>query len=496
MSAQQVVSIAEQQLGISGRPNKFTQWYGSIGGTTSYAWCVVFIGWCFSQAGLSLFPRTASVVCVLDYAKENGYFKSKGSYTPKAGDIMIQQSGGASHVGIVTGAGNNCFYTIEGNCSNSVKKVTRYYDGKLTGFFVPPYAENTAAAPITDNDRELPKDPVLYDSFGTSGNTVREDFSISRAETHAFYADGINITDYVGNLSWQNTIDELATTVSFEVAKSDTKYLNLYTPQLGGIINLYTNVEILRGIILSVDDGSEYVNKYTACDFGWYLNKSAETYQFNKMAAYKAIRKICEDSGIPIDSIPMLETEITKIYVDKALSDILRDILAQCGGAYNFDVTPAGLRIYTIGSLYAYPEFRITPNTRLIYSPTLRGNVSHTLSIEEMKNSVKVISEKDSAYTVQTVLKDEDSIYQYGFLQEVIKIDPEKENAQSIAQTKLAQLLKPAETFSIEIIEALDSYTRAGMVLNVDNTDYLIESAQHSIKNGVHYVKLDLRKFG
>ena len=112
-----------------------------------------------------------------------------------------------------------------------------------------------------------------------------------------------------------------------------------------------------------------------------------------------------------------------------------------------------------------------------------------------MKNSVKVISEKDSAYTVQTVLKDEDSIYQYGFLQEVIKIDPEKENAQSIAQTKLAQLLKPAETFSIEIIEALDSYTRAGMVLNVDNTDYLIESAQHSIKNGVHYVKLDLRKF-
>ena len=118
------------------------------------------------------------------------------------------------------------------------------------------------------------------DSFGTGGNTVREDFSISRAETHAFYADGINITDYVGNLSWQNTIDELATTVSFEVAKSDTKYLNLYTPQLGGIINLYTNVEILRGIILSMDDGSEYVNKYTACDFGWYLNKSTETYQF------------------------------------------------------------------------------------------------------------------------------------------------------------------------------------------------------------------------
>ena len=495
MGAQQVVSIAEQQLGISGRPNKFTQWYGSIGGTTSYAWCVVFIGWCFSQAGLSLFPRTASVVCVLDYAKENGYFKSKGSYTPKAGDIMIQQSGGASHVGIVTGAGNNCFYTIEGNCSNSVKKVTRYYDGKLTGFFVPPYAENTAAAPVTDNDRELPKDPVLYDSFGTGGNTVNEGFSQSREETHAFYAGGNDITKYVGNLSWQNTIDELATTVSFEVAKSDTKYINLYTPKPGDIINLYTNVEILRGIIVSVDDGSEFVNKYTACDFGWYLNKSTETYQFNKMTAYKAIRKICEDSNIPIDNIPMLETQITKIYADKVLSDIIRDILSQCEGTYNFDVTPAGLRIYTIGSLYAYPEFRITPNTRLIYSPTLRGNVSHTLSIEEMKNSVKVISEKDSAYTVQTVLKDEDSIYQYGFLQEVVKIDAEKENAQAVAENKLSELSKAAETFSIEMIEALNSYTRAGAVITIDDVNYLIEGSDHSIKNGVHYVKLDLRRW-
>lgn len=353
MSAQQVVSIAEQQLGISGRPNKFTQWYGSIGGTTSYAWCVVFIGWCFSQAGLSLFPRTASVVCVLDYAKENGYFKSKGSYTPKAGDIMIQQSGGASHVGIVTGAGNNCFYTIEGNCSNSVKKVTRYYDGKLTGFFVPPYAENTAAVPVTDNDRELPKDPVLYDSFGTGGNTVNDAFDIDRDETYRFFAGGHDITEYIGNLSWQNTLSELATTMSFETA-----------------------------------------------------------------------------------------------------------------------------------------------NTRLIYSPLLRGNISHSLSIEEMKNSVKVVTEKDSVYTVKTVLKDEDSIYKYGFLQEVVKIDPDKENADTVAKQKLAERSKASETFSFEMIEAVNSYTRAGMILSVDDTDYLIESAQHSIKNDVHYVKVDLRKFG
>ena len=130
-----------------------------------------------------------------------------------------------------------------------------------------------------------------------------------------------------------------------------------------------------------------------------------------------------------------------------------------------------------------------------IYSPTLRGNVSHTLSIEEMKNSVKVISEKDSAYTVQTVLKDEDSIYQYGFLQEVVKIDAEKENAQAVAENKLSELSKAAETFSIEMIEALNSYTRAGAVITIDDVNYLIEGSDNSIKNGVHYVKLDLRRW-
>jgi hypothetical protein len=306
---------------------------------------------------------------------------------------------------------------------------------------------------------------------------------------------GHDITPYVGNLSWQNTLDELATTMNFEVAKSDTRYINTYTPRLGDIVNMYTDIEIFRGIVLAVDDGSETVNKYTVCDFGWYLNKSAETYQFNKMNAYKAITKICTDFNIPIDSIPVLDTEITQIYIDKVLSDIIRDILTQCGGSYNFDVTPQGLRIYKLGSLYAYPEFRITPNTKLLYSASLRGNVSHSMSIEDMKNSVKVITEKDSVYTVQTVLKDNDSIYKYGFLQEVLKIDSEKENAAVAAKEKLAELSKASESFSFEIIEALDSYTGAGSIITVDDVNFLIEGSSHSIVNGVHYNKLDLRRW-
>ncbi|MDP4117580.1 MAG: hypothetical protein Q8873_00105 [Bacillota bacterium] len=308
------------------------------------------------------------------------------------------------------------------------------------------------------------------------------------------YADGINITSAVGNLSWQNTISELATTMSFEVAKSDAQHTNIYLPSEGSIIRLYTNEEIFRGIVLTVDDGSKTSNKYTVCDFGWYLNKSSETYQFNAMPAYKAIRKVCDDFNIEIDSVPALTTEITKIYFDKTVSEILKDILELCGGGYNLDVTPKGLRIYKIGSIYAYPEFRLSPNTQLIYSSPLRGNVSHSISIEDMKNAIKVITEKDENYAVQTVLKDDSLITKYGLLQEVVKIDPEKENANNVAQQKLSELSKIKETFSFEIIEAMDSYTRAGYLITIDDSDYFIEGSGHSIKNGIHYVKLDLRR--
>ena len=307
------------------------------------------------------------------------------------------------------------------------------------------------------------------------------------------FADNIEITDYVGGLAWQNTILELATTMSFEVAKTDAKYMNLYTPQLGSIISLVTNVEIFRGIVITVDDGDLKVNKYTVCDFGWYLNKSSETYQFNAMPAYKAIQKMCSDFNIGIDSLPDLKTEITRIYFDKTISEILTDILELCGGSFNFDVTPKGLRIYRIGDVYAYPEFQLTPNTRKIFSPTARGNQSHTLSIEDMKNSIKVITEKDDMYSVKTVAKNEDLINKYGLLQDLIKIDEEKENPNTVANQKLQGLSKIKEQFSIEIIESQDSYTRAGAVISVGNVDYIIEGSNHSIKNGIHFVKLDLR---
>lgn len=310
------------------------------------------------------------------------------------------------------------------------------------------------------------------------------------------YANGNRITNIIGSLTWRNSLYELSTVMTFETPKSDAAYLKelIYFPQVGDIIQQVTNGEIFRGVIKDVDDGDMNVNKYTAVDLGWYLNKTKQTYQFKNISASDVIKELCADLSIPISTLPELNATIDDIYFDKTVSDILKDILDKCPGDYNFDFVPDGLRIYAIGDLVAYPEFRIADNIPQMYSVDFRGEVSHTQSIEDMRNSIKITSEKDNVYSELKVLQDRESISKYGFLQEVVKIDPEKENADTVAAEKLSELNRIGETYSFTIIEKYDSYTRAGEVISVDGVPYVIESTDHSFKGGQHYNKLTVRR--
>ena len=232
-----------------------------------------------------------------------------------------------------------------------------------------------------------------------------------------------------------------------------------------------------------------YVNKYTAVDVGWYLNKTTDTYQFTSMRADDCIKKICNDLYIPIVLIPELGTLITQIYIDKPVSDVIKDILEKCGSGYNFDFVPDGMRIYLCRDIEAKPKFRISSNTELKNSVQYMGNIEHKSSIENMKNSIKVITETD----VMTTLKADESISKYGFLQEVVKMN-DGDNAADLAKKNLDELNKEDETYSGEIIEELASYTRAGSTIEKDGVKYVITSSQHSIKNGVHYNKIDMER--
>ena len=122
--------------------NKYNKWFPSAQGS---AWCACFISWCANKAGLlnvsgqlGLVPKSVSVSQYLSFYQAENRFGDKSSYIPKRGDIFINKSNGASHVGIVTGydSSERTFSTIEGNTSDdTVKSLTRSMTASgLTGF--------------------------------------------------------------------------------------------------------------------------------------------------------------------------------------------------------------------------------------------------------------------------------------------------------------------------------------------------------------------------
>ena len=211
-----IVDIALSQEGTTENGTnsvKYNDWYyGRHVSGGSYPWCAVFVSWCANQAGVStaVIPKTASVSTLYDFFRRNNLFQPKGNgYRPKAGDILIQKSGGASHTGIVYSSDNNRFYTIEGNTSDGVyKRSYAYNDSKLTGFGTPNYDGSA----MTGQTPSLPGDD--YDNTGGGsyaggslgvGQYDYTNYTVKEGDTLQSIADKYGITPamiaFVNNLS-------------------------------------------------------------------------------------------------------------------------------------------------------------------------------------------------------------------------------------------------------------------------------------------------------
>ena len=135
-AASNIVDIAKGEIGVSGSPNKYTKWNGSINGSYSYAWCQAFASWCANQAGLSA-PKTASCAVAVTWFKNNGKWASRSSgYVPQSGDFIYfdwGNNGGYDHVGIVNYVSAGRVYTIEGNTGGNGGTV-KYNGGYSNGY--------------------------------------------------------------------------------------------------------------------------------------------------------------------------------------------------------------------------------------------------------------------------------------------------------------------------------------------------------------------------
>ncbi len=157
------------------------------GNKNGYAWCDVFVDWCFFRAfgpdAQRIQCQTGDLGAACIYSAQ--YFMMQGRYdqVPKPGDqVFINVNGQIGHTGIVVEISNSSITVVEGNSSDRVQKLI--YDRsspRIAGYGHPKYDGEMIPEKITgERPPDLPggnthEVTVLLSLLarGLSGSTVK-----------------------------------------------------------------------------------------------------------------------------------------------------------------------------------------------------------------------------------------------------------------------------------------------------------------------------------
>lgn len=314
-----------------------------------------------------------------------------------------------------------------------------------------------------------------------------------------------DVSDIIGNLTWRDTVDTLGVEVDFElpINRYDKKFEFLYDITLGAPIQiLNAKGEVLVQAIIVSETPNGKITSFTAYDMAWYLNKSTVIKQFKKMIGNDCVKSLCKEIGINVE-VSGLDTKIDKIYKDKAVSEVIKDIIEQCSQfnskKFFIEFDNGTLKVMPYQKIKVFGTFEIQKDKFININENI-GGVSLSKSIVDMKNSVLVITENKGA--IRTIGEEQDSknIEKYGKLQEVVTLD-EKEfsKANLVAKNELKKLNKITEDFSIDVLG--DDKVKSGRVIDIDlplfnlKGEYLIKESNHTISNHIHKISLKLEAY-
>jgi len=310
-----------------------------------------------------------------------------------------------------------------------------------------------------------------------------------------------DITPITGSINWQSNIDTLGQQLSFEVAFNDDRFFPKNPVDLGSLMVLTGASEILRAIVIKEDRQGRGAIKYTAFDYAFYLNKSKNVYQFTNLSADAAINKVTTDMGVSIGSIATMSTPITKIYKDNTGADVMKDILDQVfkatGIKYRMEMREGKLFVEKQEDKLIQASFKLFEAGTSIDVMAAISSPSRSRSIEEMRNSIKIVSGDDKSVKIVGEAKDDALIAKYGLLQDVQNVeDKDIAQANQTAQNQLKELGKIAEENGIDCPG--DDAVRAGRLIVVTEQvtgmsgKYLIKDVAHTVRASIHTMHLGL----
>lgn len=415
---------AELTLGVKGRPNKYTKWYGSTD-----EWCAMFVSYVCNKAGVptSVVPKTAAVQVLYDFAKSNRRFKAKNSgYTPKGGDIMIQKSNGASHTGIVISSSGTTFTTIEGNSGDAVRKCSySLSSSSLTGFFVPDYSEKGSGF-SDDNDSTSNEDVPLCSTSIVSSVNVGESIKgrtyvntvsdgTSKYELH-IVNNGIDYMPIViDNVEWTTEWCDTPGKLTFTILKDS----NVNITEGNVVIFKTKDYNVFYGYLFEKSKGKDGEIKCTAYDQLRYF-KNKDTYCYKNRTYTELLKLIADDYGL-IYSSSVTDTKYVIPYGvedDESIFNMLQH--ARQSTAY------ATGKLYILFDDFGSLTIKSIEDLMTDYLLTEQGfeDFNYKTSIDnEVYNRVQMYRDDgDTGNRAKYIYEDGTNINKWGILQKTIEL--------------------------------------------------------------------------
>lgn len=309
-----------------------------------------------------------------------------------------------------------------------------------------------------------------------------------------------DVSNMVGSISLNSSIDTLGEQLDFEISYSDMYYYPKIQINTGDIVQMFeADKEIFLGIIV-VKTRNESSQAFSCFDFAFYLNKSKVIKQFNGVRADMAIKSLLSEFDVPLGKVTNMAVIIKKIYYDKEVSEVIKDILKEVTDAtglkFVMEMNQGKFYIYQDSELTVELKVKIAENLPAVDINRTISSASKKASIEGLRNSVKLYVGNDEKVKVVTEVKNDALIEKYGLIQETKCLeDKDIAQARNIAQNMLKELGRVLEEGSISVLGHFD--LRAGRILTVNEPitnlvgRYKIKSAKHSI-GSIHTTDLEL----
>ena len=312
---------------------------------------------------------------------------------------------------------------------------------------------------------------------------------------------GYDITPIVEKFDWDFNMS-LASVINFSLIWSDNVHIPINPVEVGDLIIIYKDdAEVNRGVVVKEKRSGRALIEYTAFDYAWYLGKSKCVYQFNSITGKQAITKILDDFGMLIGNITDIYTLVDKIYNQQSPAEIIQDIKKQfeqqTGNRLFAEMREGRIYIENMKDAVIIGNFKIADNVEPYNVLSNPLNADRTLSIEEMRNRVKIILTKQDNYETIALEQDTITASRYGLLEETFKIDEvDVAKARQVAKILINRLSKVHETNTLALLG--DVSFRSGRLFDVVEPltgmegRFMITTCKHEVAGGTHIMNLTL----